>query len=216
MHYRRNFAIQALVATVILILVALPVDGDKVPALEESIFETINGAPGWLYRPFWPFMQFGNLLALPVVAVVMLFMKRWKVALGLLVAMVAKLQLGAVVKDNVVRHRPAALLEDVTVRDDTGLGLAFVSGHVVVAVAIALIVHPWVSRGWRIVLWSLVAIVAVGRLYVGAHLPLDVVGGAALGWAIGAAITVVIGPPRRIRSRRSERAVLRPSPEASL
>jgi undecaprenyl-diphosphatase len=50
---------------------------------------------------------------------------------------------------------------------------------------------------------SLVALsgfVPFARMYVGAHLPLDVVGGSALGLAIGSVIRVVI-PARQSRSR---------------
>jgi glycosyltransferase 2 family protein len=35
----------------------------------------------------------------------------------------------------------------------------------------------------------------VARIYVGSHLPLDVVGGAALGWAAGALVLLVFGAP---------------------
>jgi glycosyltransferase 2 family protein len=40
--------------------------------------------------------------------------------------------------------------------------------------------------------------VAFARIYVGAHLPLDVLGGAAMGWAIGSLVHFLFGaPPRR-------------------
>jgi undecaprenyl-diphosphatase len=38
-------------------------------------------------------------------------------------------------------------------------------------------------------------IVAFGRLYVGAHLPLDLIGGAALGVAAGSAANLIVGVP---------------------
>ena len=51
---------------------------------------------------------------------------------------------------------------------------------------------PSVTDGWR---WSLAALsgfVPLARMYVGAHLPLDVVGGSALGLAIGSAVNLLI------------------------
>ena len=48
-----------------------------------------------------------------------------------------------------------------------------------------------------VVPWVLVGLVMVGRVYVGAHNPLDVVCGAALGVAIGSGLNLVVGRPRR-------------------
>ena len=45
-------------------------------------------------------------------------------------------------------------------------------------------------------MWALAWAVALARVYVGAHLPLDIVGGAAAGWAIGSLVHWVFGVPR--------------------
>ena len=50
-------------------------------------------------------------------------------------------------------------------------------------------------------------IVGVGRMYVGAHLPLDLIGGAALGVAAGYAANLIVGVPASpIAVARGERA----------
>jgi undecaprenyl-diphosphatase len=41
----------------------------------------------------------------------------------------------------------------------------------------------------------LAALVCLARIYVGSHLPFDVLGGAALGWAAGALVLLVFGAP---------------------
>jgi undecaprenyl-diphosphatase len=61
--------------------------------------------------------------------------------------------------------------------------------------AIACLVVPYVPRRWRPLAWVLVAAVMVGRVYVGAHNPLDVVCGAALGVAIGSCLNLAFGVP---------------------
>ena len=69
------------------------------------------------------------------------------------------------------------------------------SGHAAVAVAIATMIAPYLGRRAR---WVAVAVamgVCLSRMYVGAHLPLDVVGGAALGWAAGSLVHLLLGAP---------------------
>ena len=64
-------------------------------------------------------------------------------------------------------------------------GFGFPSGHTTMAFTIAALLHPVIPRRWRPLLWVLAAGVGLGRMYVGVHWPADVVGGAALGIAIG-------------------------------
>ena len=59
------------------------------------------------------------------------------------------------------------------------------------------VVTPYLSGRWRLVPWVLVLGVMVGRVYVGAHNPLDVVCGAALGVAIAGAVNLASGVHHR-------------------
>jgi undecaprenyl-diphosphatase len=63
-----------------------------------------------------------------------------------------------------------------------------VSGHAGVALALGTAAYPELGRTGRLA--TLVAVPTVGlcRIYVGAHLPLDVIGGAAMGLAVDAAV----------------------------
>jgi undecaprenyl-diphosphatase len=110
------------------------------------------------------------------------------------------------------RARPHQLLASVIVRGDSATGLGFVSGHAAVAAALATAAHPYLSPRGRRIVWILAFLVMVSRVYVGAHLPLDVIGGAGLGYAIGALMHLVLGAPeghpmpypvRRMRRRTS-------------
>ena len=74
-------------------------------------------------------------------------------------------------------------------------GESFVSGHAVLIAALASIVTPYLRGRWKVVPWILVGLVLVARVYVGAHNPLDVVCGAALGVAIGGAANLIFGVP---------------------
>jgi undecaprenyl-diphosphatase len=89
--------------------------------------------------------------------------------------------LAKVVKRFVERGRPSDVLDDVVVRGAAPHGLGFVSGHIAVVTSLALVAWPWLPRWGRWAAGLAVAACSFTRMYVGAHLPLDMVGGAALG-----------------------------------
>jgi glycosyltransferase 2 family protein len=168
-----------------------------VPAWERDVFDAVNGLPDWLYRPTWPLQQLGVLLIGPIVALVAALTRHFRLALAALLATVAKLALEQVVKAMVSRERPGTSIGgDIETRGDVSVrGESFVSGHAVLAAALAGLVAPYLPGRWKVVPWVLVALVMFGRVYVGAHAPLDVVCGAALGLAIASCINLLLGVP---------------------
>jgi undecaprenyl-diphosphatase len=140
-------------------------------------------------------MQAGTLGAVFVAAGLALVARRWRLARDL-VASGTLAWLGAkAVKTFVKRGRPSMLLHGVVVRGAAATGLGFPSGHTAVAAALATAAAPYLGRRARRISWCGVGIVAITRIYVGAHFPLDTVGGAALGWVIGAALHLAWGGP---------------------
>jgi undecaprenyl-diphosphatase len=188
----------AAAALLILVPISLSVDGNEVSGFEESVFEAINGLPGFLYWPLWPFMQLGNLLVVPVAALVAAGFARFRLAAAILAAGGLKLVLEDLLKSWVFRERPGSVLSDVILRGDThAAGQAFVSGHAVIVVALVTLAFPYLDKRWRTASVILAVVVAVARVYSGAHLPLDVIGGSLLGFAIGCTLNVAAGTPTR-------------------
>jgi undecaprenyl-diphosphatase len=184
-----------------------------VGSVERSVFRAVNDLPSWLYRPMWVFQQAGNVaVALGLVVVVAVLLRRVDVALLGVVAVVAKLGLERVVKALVERQRPGTSIGHVVLRGRVPAhGLSFVSGHAVMTAALATMLMAVLPRRWRPVPWALVALNGLARVYVGAHNPLDVLGGVALGLVIGGPLLLVLGrrPPRP-----TEVPSMTPSPEA--
>ena len=97
------------------------------------------------------------------------------------------------VKVVVDRGRPPAYLADVLFHgypiDPRGTG--YPSSHTAVTVAVVVGAWPWLNRPWRV--GGVVAAAAIGlnRMYVGAHFPLDILGGVAVGLIAGGIVLVV-------------------------
>ncbi len=193
----RHRAVTGLVALVVFIVCALIASDGTVPGWEEALFHAVNDLPAALYPMLWPFQQLGALAVGAVVAIVALVLRRFRLALAVLLVLVGKLLSERLVKALVERQRPGTSIgADIHTRGDVPLaGLSFVSGHAVLVAALAGVVTPYLPSRWRPLPWVLVALVMITRVYVGAHNPLDVVGGAALGIVVAVIINAVTGAP---------------------
>ncbi len=172
----------------------------EIHPLEQRVFRAINGLPGWLYWPLWGPMQLGNLVVGTVAGLVAaLVWGDWRMAVAVVLAMVLKL-----VTERVVRHRMA---EHLSVRQRPGTsepgailrgadvpasGPSFPSGHVILVAGIASVVANDIPVAWAWVPHLLVVLVMVGRVYVGAHNPLDVTAGLGLGLLVGSVLDLLL------------------------
>jgi undecaprenyl-diphosphatase len=155
---------------------------------ESTVFRAINGLPGTLLVPVFVAMQAGSLAAVFVAAGIAWRYRGRRTAVDVFAAGFSAWVGAKLVKRTVQRGRPSVHYTDVLVRGPAERGLGFPSGHSAVAFAMASTVAPRVRPRWALAFWKIAAIVGISRVYVGAHLPLDVVGGAGLGLAIGATV----------------------------
>jgi membrane-associated phospholipid phosphatase len=56
---------------------------------------------------------------------------------------------------------------------------------------------PYLTARAKVVGWVVVGIVAFTRVLIGAHFPLDALGGLLLGWTVGSATNLILGRPPR-------------------
>jgi membrane-associated phospholipid phosphatase len=171
---------------------------DGLAAGERAVFQFVNSWPDVLYVVIWPFMQYGVFVTIPILVVVALVVRRYRLAAAMAFAGFGVYFIAKWLKLEVERGRPGALLDGVQERESFAVGsIGYPSGHIAVAAALTMVVTPYLHGRWKLLPAALVIVVAIGRTYVGAHLPLDLVGGAALGASAGAFANLIIGTPQR-------------------
>jgi len=181
-----------------LLVVAGLLVSDPPSAWEEALFRALNELPHNVEAGLWALQQMGSATVLPVVAFVLWRVtSRWQPPVALLATGFLLGWLGAkVIKAMVGRGRPGAIMDDVILGFDVPIAeVGFPSGHAVLAFTLVAAFFPYLGRRGRVVAVAVAVLVAMTRVYVGAHLPLDVIGGAGLGVAIGTLVTLVSGTP---------------------
>lgn len=185
-----------------LLVTAIAARRDHVSRSEATAFRAVNGLPGSLYPPAWAAMQLGTLGAAPAAAGVAWLTGDRELAGRLLASGTGTWALSKVFKQMVRRPRPAALIPETRVRGREAAGLGYLSGHAGVAIALAAAAFPRLGKAGRAVTLSAAPLVGLTRIYVGAHLPLDVAGGAALGFVVEAALNAAIKSKENAFQRR--------------
>lgn len=155
----------------------------RVSPAEARVFRAINDASDLLHPAAWSVMQLGSLAS--VLGRAAALAHRHDRSEAVRVAVIGTALWGGVklVKPLVGRGRPAAHLPDVNVRGAPQAGLGYPSGHAALSLAVALL--GTTAPAWRPLDLAGAAATAIARMYVGAHLPLDIVGGASLGVVVG-------------------------------
>jgi glycosyltransferase 2 family protein len=158
--------------------------GRRVGTWEQVTTRRVNRLPDVLHGPVWLVMQSGALAAPLVAGGVALVAGRPTLAGRLVGSGVSAYLLAKGVKRLVRRGRPGELVSGVQIRGSPATGHGYVSGHAAVSMALATEVLPLIGAKTRPLPLVTASVVALARIYVGAHLPLDALGGAALGWAV--------------------------------
>ena len=178
-------AVVATVAAAALCRSACLARAGSVADAEEWVFRRFNDAPELLHVPAWVIMQSGSLTGVFIAAGELARRRRPRTAATAAIAGTAVWAGVKVIKPLVGRGRPQQHLDDVSVRGQPQTGLGYPSGHAAVALTLALIASRATTVPSQAAAMAFAGTVGATRLYVGAHLPLDVAGGLAIGLLAG-------------------------------
>lgn len=178
---RINPSYQIAAAGLLFIVTTLISRDTVVAGWESEAFNAVYTLPEILYPAFYIITQFGSAYMLVALAAFYLVRKRYHIVIRFLMVGTFAYLLAGFAKSIWGRARPDELLSNIVTFDVTQ-GPGFPSGHVALATALALTLGHYVKRQYHWI--PLIWIVAVGlsRMYLGVHLPLDIIGGFALGW----------------------------------
>jgi len=167
-------------------------------SFDEEWFRQINGWAG--QYPFMDWFMFqcsqeSNLLIPGILAVAYWGWTRWAEAkwaapsLALLIGLSDLL--GGQMKLLLSRARPCQVLAHIHEMVGCGGSFSMPSNHAVnssTAIAFLVTLHP--SLGW--ILWPLMVLIGISRVYLGAHYVTDVLVGWAIGLALGAGVALIL------------------------
>lgn len=168
----------------LLLLASVIAHSGQIGRLEVAIFRIVNGWPADLHVLFLIVTQAGSAWMLFGLTLLFLGIKRERLALRVFATGTLAFILSEVLKNVVGRLRPSLILESTVVRDHLVFDYGFPSGHTAVATAVGLVMLGVLPRKWHWLCWLWILLVAVSRVYLGVHAPLDIVGGFCLGVSV--------------------------------
>jgi membrane-associated phospholipid phosphatase len=190
----------AIAGAILLAVASWAAAAPAVPRWEVRAFAVVNGLPHALLPVLWLPMQVGNLV---VGAALGLVVAAWErdlaLAAAVVAAVVAKLVAERWLRARLlprleVRLRPGSSQAVVAIRgsDVPTQGVSFPSGHTILAAALAALLFDPLGTwlGWGLV--AVAALAGVGRVFVGAHNPADVLAGWGAGMVIGGLLGMVV------------------------
>jgi uncharacterized membrane protein YbhN (UPF0104 family) len=185
---RASDVVRVVVAIVLFLALVAAIRADL--TAEQHLVDAVIPLPAglsWVVAAIW---QLGTVGLIAALALLALLSRRWRMVLEMVLALAVSWALCGLAGGVLGTHggRPAdANLHGV----DAGFPLA----RLAIAVAMAVVVLPYLNRALRCAAWALLWGAAVAAFLHGSGLPVDIAASLLLGWGVAAAVDLVFGTP---------------------
>lgn len=175
-----SFKLTVLYALLLAVLTTLLLSKNPVYG-ERLVFSIFYAVPVSWHTVVINITHFGSTAALYSMVFILFVVGHKKISTILLANGVMAFMLAWVLKELVMRPRPAQLWVGVKAYEWGPISYGYPSGHTAIIVAIAATLWPVVAKPYRYVLAAMVVAVATSRMSLGMHAPLDILGGSVIG-----------------------------------
>jgi undecaprenyl-diphosphatase len=186
------YLLYALIAIPVFIIGALIAESGTGP-IETAIFNVFNSMSDAFYWPFTIISIFGTIGMVIIISIIAIFRHHYGNATKILIAGIGAYMAAYWLKLLDIRARPEMFIAEANVREDASATLGFPSGHVAVATVLAMTAYQYLPKRYHRPVTILAFLVAISRMYLGVHLPLDLVGGFAIGLLFGGVVNFILG-----------------------
>ena len=165
---------------------------------DEGLFRVLNDVPAAVASVLTPlshlFLPLGIVIVIVIATCYVVAKNRsiMPVAAGAAAA-VPTWALVHLTKAITYRPRPYQVLTGVVLRQPPAHGTSFPSSHTAITVAVVIALVPFLPRALAGVAIAYAVLVGLSRVYLGVHYPLDILGGAGIGMAVGGAVLLALG-----------------------
>lgn len=194
--YRNPIYIVYVVAGLLVFLFGWLVVRGGVGSLETYVFRFFNELPAFLAPIMVAISLFGTIGFVFVAALLSLFRRHYAHATKFLLAGVFAWLVVKWLKTYAIRARPSEILPNVQLREKLDSVIGYPSGHAAVVTALGVVAYMYVPKRYHRFITLIIIAVCISRLYLGMHLPMDVIGGFGVGLAIGSSLNFLFGDTR--------------------
>lgn len=191
--YKNPIYLLYAILSVPILFLAYIVAKSPIGPFETALFQVFNRLGNFLYYPFIIITFIGSLAMVAIVIFISLFYKLYGNAIKVFIAGFGSYIAVNTINSFEINSSPEVLLQNANIRISSFESSGFPSSYVAIATVLALTAYQYLPKRFHKTITFVAFLVAVSRLYLGVSVPIDLVGGFALGLFFGGIVNFIFG-----------------------